>query len=579
MESSSSDTRGIGAGLSQLVRDAEQSAKLIKLAIADAVISEREGQSQLLEQQRAFQEQRVVLAERQVQQLKDILSKSSDPDKQADINKQLLSAEGVLVDARLAIARTFADEAEAGRKAEADAVKAQLERREAEEKAALERIESANRESDARITQSQQQRSLAIKQQQLSGVLSAEEASAAIAQIEQDGIAETVQARRAELTEVIRLRDAGVINAEESRSRELALNEEIGKLNIQRIDVEIEAQERARVAALKAIEDQKKATIEAIESTAALQVAPLDSRKIELDIGSFAADSKSGLLSAQLEQQQAIAQVEQTRFDIAIQRAELIENDAEVDRLKLEQLRAQEQATLAAFEIQRQQLTLAQEQRAIEAEQRTITAEIAAIEAEVNLQKAIANEASAEEIANLRTILDLRERQVSQATSAEQNLGKLNALESSALSADQANERAKSQLAIEEELGAIAKRQSDGDQGDVATTLSAEDREQQRIANGQRYGFNASGSSLSQLRIQPSLDVEALKPIADLGGLGTVVQQGNGQVVQKLDELNRSILQLANTPRSITVSAPDPVGAVEKVLSDVAKTSFRRAGL
>lgn len=117
-----------------------------------------------------------------------------------------------------------------------------------------------------------------------------------------------------------------MINAQEARDRELALNQEMGELNLRRIDSEIQAQERARSAALKAIEDQKQATIETIESAAAARTAPLEARSLQLDIGSSTGDVRSGLLSAQLEQQQAIAQVEQTRYDTAIQRAELADS-------------------------------------------------------------------------------------------------------------------------------------------------------------------------------------------------------------------------------------------------------------
>jgi len=50
-------------------------------------------------------------------------------------------------------------------------------------------------------------------------------------------------------------------------------------------------------------------------------------------------------------------------------------------------------------------------------------------------------------------------------------------------------------------------------------------------------------------------------------------------VVAKLDELKVAVLLLANSPRSVTVSAPDPVAAVGQVLSDIGRASLRRAKL
>jgi len=59
--------------------------------------------------------------------------------------------------------------------------------------------------------------------------------------------------------------------------------------------------------------------------------------------------------------------------------------------------------------------------------------------------------------------------------------------------------------------------------------------------------------------------------------LGQTIQTGDAAVVAKLDELKVAVLLLANAPRSVTVSAPDPVAAVGKVLSDIGRASLKRA--
>lgn len=74
MATNSTNTSRISASLAQLIKDAERSAQVIKLAIADNLVTEKQGQEQLLAQQRTFQEQHLVLAQRQAEQLRAILA-------------------------------------------------------------------------------------------------------------------------------------------------------------------------------------------------------------------------------------------------------------------------------------------------------------------------------------------------------------------------------------------------------------------------------------------------------------------------------------------------------------------------
>jgi TP901 family phage tail tape measure protein len=545
----------------------------IREAIASQKITEAQGQQQLLEQERTYQQQRLKLVQDQAQQLRDAIAGTTDPEKLDELNKKLVDADKSVLDARLAIADSLNKE------------------REEKEKAALERIEAANKESEARITQSQRARVLAVRQAQLSGVKTAEQAEQEIAQIEQQGITQRVAQKRKEIAQVQQLRQQGTLSAEEARDRELTLNEEIGQLNLQRIETEIAAQERARQAALKAAEDAKRAAIEAIEATAAAAKAPLEAGQIQLDIAGGSLGLESNLLSAQAEQQAALAEVEQARLSSAIERARLSGDEVQANQLKLQQVQAQQAALEQQFSVEQQQLKLSQQQRAIELERQRIAAEIAAIEAEVAVQKAIANGATEQEIGNLQTILRLRQQQVQQAKQAESQQGQLNQLESGALQARQEARRIQGQTAIAQQQQAIndarkskqeessRRAEREGDRPSRPRGPSAEELERQRIEQGLRTGFNAAGS-VQQLKSKvPSTQLRELRPVADLGGLGSVVQEGNGLVVTELRELKASIMQLANTPRCVSVSAPDPVGAVGQVLSDIGRQNFRRSKL
>jgi len=566
----------------------------IKTAVALGLTTEADGQSQLLEQQRSSGQERLVLAETQSAQLRDLLSSTTDPEKIKELNGKILDADGAIADARLAIAENLASA------------------REAIERKALDRIEKANRESEARITESQQARTLAVKQAQLDGSKTAEEAATAIAAIEQDGIDQTVQAKRDELSEVQSLRQQGVLSAEQSRDRELQLNEEIGGLNLARIDKEIAAQEEASAAALKAVEEQKKAVLDAIDAAGTARTAPLQTAQIQLDISVGANDIQGKLLSAQLEQQKAIAEAVQTRFDVDIQRAKLDGDEVLAAELKLDQLGMQRVAMEAQFKIETLQLKLAQAQRNIELERQKITANIAFIEADIALQKAIANGASEEEILNLQKILGLRQQQVDQVAQSSAAQDQLNAIEQDTLKASQQSrtnqgiadkESQKQQVkdakknrddkgkalvdgAVEDSGGSTKSSSDSSSEGRVLTsrgiqTLSAEESEKQRIASGQRTGFNASGLTTSSVATQLKTKVPSLQ-IADMGSgldLSSTIQTGDAAVVAKIDELKVAVMQLANTPRCVSVSAPDPVAAVGQVLSDIGTANFRRAKL
>ena len=140
--------------------------------------------------------------------------------------------------------------------------------------------------------------------------------------------------------------------------------------------------------------------------------------------------------------------------------------------------------------------------------------------------------------------------------------------------------------AVEDSGGSTKSSSDSSSEGRVLTsrgiqTLSAEESEKQRIASGQRTGFNASGLTTSSVATQLKTKVPSLQ-IADMGSgldLSSTIQTGDAAVVAKIDELKVAVMQLANTPRCVSVSAPDPVAAVGQVLSDIGTANFRRAKL
>jgi len=554
----------------------------IKTSVALGLTTEADGQSQLLEQQRSSGQERLVLAENQATQLRDLLSSTTDPEQIKELNSQILSADSAVADARLAIAENLASA------------------REAIERKALDAIEKANREAEAAIASSQNDRIIAIKQSQLEGSKSADNAAKDIAAIEQEGIGQTIALRRDELSQIQGLRQQGILSAEDAATREIELNGEIGSLNLARIEKEIAAQEAARAAALKADEERKKAALEAIDQSFAPSQAQREDRSSNLELQQNAIGQQNSLLSAQQNLQTALAGAENARYDRAIEAASRDGDSVRVEQLKLQQIQKQGTFLQQQFQIQLQQLALQQQQRAIELERQQIAAEIAKVEAEIAIQKALVNGATEAEITSLQRVLALQEKRLEQAGEAITQQSQINALESQTLNTTQKTQQQQQDGAVLDQRGAIADaRETKTKVEDVAKdstestssgrvltsrgiqTLSADQSEKQRIASGQRTGFNARGLTTSSVATQLKTKVPSLQ-IADMGSgldLSSTIQTGDAAVVAKIDELKVAVMQLANTPRCVSVSAPDPVAAVGQVLSDIGTANFRRAKL
>ncbi|MBD2156242.1 hypothetical protein [Leptolyngbya sp. FACHB-16] len=209
--------------------------------------SEVEIEQSIADQEQEILDRRIGLNEQKLQKLKEAKEGTSDPGEIAELEKEILQVEGTIADDRLEVQQELADE------------------RERVERVALEKIEKANADADARITQSQSARAAAIRQRQLAGQLSEEEASEAIAKIQADSINETIAAKRQELTSIQQLRQAGTISAEEAAERERDLVTEIGQLNVQALEEQIQAQEEQKKRRLEDLEEISKAEQRTIE--------------------------------------------------------------------------------------------------------------------------------------------------------------------------------------------------------------------------------------------------------------------------------------------------------------------------
>ncbi|HEY9697006.1 MAG TPA: tape measure protein [Trichocoleus sp.] len=312
-------------------------------------------------------------------------------------------------------------------------------------KQALNDIENATKEAETAIANSQNTRIAAVKQAQLSGVLGEKEAAQQIEQIQLESANQTIAAKQNELAQIRDARAAGTISAQEAADKEKALIQELGQLNLDRLDKEIQAQQTARDAAVKAIEDQYSALESKIKTTSEL-----------LDLQKNSYQSQSDLLTAQSDLQESLNTLAAERLNTQIAIAEASGNQNEVERLKQQSLDLQGNQLEQQLETQRQQLDLQEKIKAIELEKEQIQSRINVLEAEAALKQAEARNASAQEISALQQVLDLRKQQVEAVNQSIAQQDQLNQLARQNLAAQQQISREKQ---AQQQVEAEAQRQ------------------------------------------------------------------------------------------------------------------------
>ncbi|MEM9451655.1 MAG: tape measure protein [Cyanobacteria bacterium P01_E01_bin.6] len=243
----------------------------------------------------------------------------------------------------------------------------------------LDELDSARAILDSEIAQSQNAQVAAIRESQLAGVRSASDAAAQVARIEQDAINQSITARRNELAEIESLKLAGAEVTEEVALRELELNQEIGKLNIQRLESEIEARQRA------------------VEAQINEQFLPIIN---DLELNIQVGGDQLTQLATQLGFLQSTNELEEARLDTRIAIAQLNDDDAAADALREQSLDNQSAAMKEQQTIARQQLALEQEIARIEAER-------SAASAQFELARAQAEGSTQAELNALQAIADL----------------------------------------------------------------------------------------------------------------------------------------------------------------------------
>lgn len=656
----------------------------IKESIAQGLKTEEQAREDSIYQEEKYQNDRLKLAQENLAELQSLLEVEKGEAKRKQINEAILKAESDLSDARIGVAQ------------------AGIEKRKAAEQKAIADIEKAIKASEDRINQSKQSRSIDVKTQQTEGKITDESAALELAQIEQDAIAQTIEAKKRELSENRRLRAEGLRSAEEAATKEAEINQSIGDLTLQQLDAEISAQKAVADARKKQQEDlvnaardaadarlqeietgsaQEVATIKQLQADRVLseqeasdriadidrvasaekvkakekeladiaklqqsgaltgdeaaarekqlifEIAQLRQSAAEAEIAQqeeikqarldaidqqleaeqtasevrqglnelerSAIQNQSNLLSAQLGLIQAQSGLKQQRLQGAIAEAEAEGRSTEATRLKKqlldEQIKVQQQQ--AAIELQ--QFELQKEQNALELQNARIQAEKAVTEAQIAIQKALTNNATAEEVANLQKLLDLSRRQLSAIDQQAAGQSKINALEEQALKLKQQQTE---ESLKQQQVSAAATGSSGVGGGSI-------DRSVQTFGGGKeqttldfvrdQLSKNSRQGTLSDVfnNTQTGLGL-TLQSGSRIGGLGNqaalpttvidqVIRTGQDQSrlqIAKLDEVIRAVTGVGLRP-NLSIESTSDLSTAGKIYSDISRDGLRSAGL
>lgn len=300
----------------------------------------------------------------------------------------------------------------------------------------------------------QQQKTSLLQQQQTqvaSAALSREQAAielerkrvqAEIALIEAQANVESAKAKNASASEltalqaIVGLRQSSVarIGIEEANQNKinqltgqhLSLEQQIARENLEQ-QRQLELQKQAIEQRTKAIEEGL------VRSRTALETK---SQGLEFKGQSLTGESDKQKALAGLQEAQAGYQKQQ--LDFAMQRAELLGNEAAKEQIKEQIYQQQKAAMLSQQQAQTVGIQLSRQQAAIELERQKLAAQIALIEAQANLEKARATKGSSSaEIAALQAAVGYRQQAISQISQQASTQKQIQGIESSKLATEQ----------------------------------------------------------------------------------------------------------------------------------------------
>ncbi|MEO1145584.1 MAG: hypothetical protein AAFY26_08300 [Cyanobacteria bacterium J06638_22] len=496
-------------------------------------------------------------------------------------------------------------------------------------------VERANAAELRAIEAQQNAETLAIRQAQLRGDISREEAEQQLRDMRSQTIEHNIRAKEREIEATQQLLADGLIAEEEAIAQIETLRNDLNALTIDNIEEELEAREEAFDREMDML--QQKAQLEADRQTDLL-----DGRSGDLSLYNDLLSAQEDLLNAQQESASAamdrqIAQAEREGDSVRAERLRLEAIEQQGEFLEQQLRLANEQRRIS-----QEQRAIDLDRQRIQAETALLEAKIALIRAQNNgaSQQEIAN---LQRIVDLQyQNVDLADRAIAQHSQVVDMENEAARLRANNQRAEQRHAEAEQRRAIAE-LGSNGSGSGDGESVSSnsnsgrsitfesrgvrytrhSTRLSEDDDagsgnntaprgarvfdpsaghapgwerpenwgqpftlgNQNAIAN--QVALVRSGlSQVSRLRAPTPQPLEGLLPDGSASAIGargaTELQnliQNSEQLVNEMKSLRADIITLANSPRALTVQAPDPTGEAIAILNDIRRSEARAAKL
>lgn len=368
-----------------LVKAAESEKQLaIAQAVKGGQLSREQGDIEAAKAAAESAEKAIEAEEKKLDKLRSLPSPNNPKDAEA-LAKQIADQEGKFADSKLALLKKNGEI----------------------EKALVAEIAKANQRAGEEIDAAQQSNKVKLNQQEIEQLKAngadVEKIARAVAKSELDterlAATEKFNLKQEELAKLKALIESGQISGPDAIDAERKLQKELADINLQRISLE-----------KKALEELRAEKVRQIELDSQNSLTPLQKRVDLLNEQKSILEQQNSLIAAQQKLESAVFGLAKQRLGFAIEDAKNSQNEGLAKQLEAqaagEQLAFTRQQNASKIEA----IQLSIEQRAIDTATAQIQAEIATIQAKANLEKAIAEGKSKEQLDALRREVELRGR-------------------------------------------------------------------------------------------------------------------------------------------------------------------------
>ena len=446
---------------------------------------------------------------------------------------------------------------------------------------ALNKIEDANFKAGNAVEQATVARIQALKRLQVAGKITEEQAQKDLLAIQvanTEAQIKLVHQRIATEKDAIRTR---LHDAKTGQRALIELNNELARLNGDRIDQELEGQRIVREDAQRRLEKE-------LSTRQSIVTWQIDYNQISSSL----LQSQNDLISAQNGLKAAQLNLEQQRLDFALRDAEASGNQAKVDELRWKILQANAKQSQEDYQFKLKQIEAQQVLNNLEYQRSQLQAQVAIIEAENAIQQAKLRKASGEEIDNLYRVLDIRKRQADLVE--KQRSFQLQTLDVTKQQLSVENQIAKEKQAQDEKEYKQEKDKRGVPNASLEfagksidqITASTQEGQSRQISLVQAALANKGNPAFAQALEQRNYGdaaklADSLKNANQFAVQSKIIQAqfSNKDILTELRRMAEIMERNGNRPTTLNVSSPNPVQDAASIYSGLSKNATRASGL